>query len=308
MRLYGMYYVCKSYLEKVNEMQIGSRAAGNTTVRYIDGWKEKNIILNELYKIAPLKGTVKKMYETIPVVFRDDNKFDITQSTADSFIRERKTLITEMETIINLYESIGYEQNDETTIGFDVKMPDIDDFENFSKCVDDLNFIITQCPFLVKKDGNVKFNSVDVGSMWLTFVIGGAAATTILMNLGKIVDYAVKIKSHMENVKIQKELLRSAEIKNDLANQMANAFEETTKILIHNCVEELEKEIEPLANGEEKGKAEKSIEKLGKWMDRGMQIYSAIDAPKEAQNIFPEQSEMINLPDDLIKLLEMKEK
>lgn len=89
---------------------------------------------------------------------------------------------------------------------------------------------------------------------------------------------------------------------------MANAFEETTKILIHKCVEELEKEIEPLANGEEKGKAEKSIEKLGKWMDRGMQIYSAIDAPKEAKNIFPEQSEMINLPDDLIKLLEMKEK
>ena len=34
MRLYGMYYVCKSYLEKVNEMQIGSRAAGNTCLLY----------------------------------------------------------------------------------------------------------------------------------------------------------------------------------------------------------------------------------------------------------------------------------
>lgn len=44
------------------------------------------------------------------------------------------------------------------------------------------------------------------------------------------------------------------------------------------------------------------------WMDKGMQIYSSIDAPVEIKDVFPLQQETNFLSDDLIKLLENKEK
>ena len=50
------------------------------------------------------------------------------------------------------------------------------------------------------------------------------------------------------------------------------------------------------------------MEKLAFWMDKGMQIYSAIDAPTEIKDVFPKQQEVSFLSDDLIKLLENKEK
>ena len=59
---------------------------------------------------------------------------------------------------------------------------------------------------------------------------------------------------------------------------------------------------------EEKDKAGKTLEKLGYWMDKGMQIYSSIDAPVEIKDVFPLQQETNFLSDDLIKLLENKEK
>ena len=43
-------------------------------------------------------------------------------------------------------------------------------------------------------------------------------------------------------------------------------------------------------------------------MDKGMQIYSSIDAPVEIKDVFPLQQETNFLSDDLIKLLENKEK
>lgn len=69
---------------------------------------------------------------------------------------------------------------------------------------------------------------------------------------------------------------------------------------------DLENELGKLENGEEEDIVGRSLEKLGFWMDKGLQIYSAIDSPDEVKNIFPEQEEVKFLSDDLLKLIEMK--
>ena len=43
-------------------------------------------------------------------------------------------------------------------------------------------------------------------------------------------------------------------------------------------------------------------------MDKGMQIYSSINAPSEIKDVFPTQEEVNILSDDLLKLIEMKNK
>lgn len=306
MRLYGMYFVCKKYITAVEEMKVESRSVNNGNIRFVSGLKRKNLVLNELAKILPLREHVRKFYEIIPVFYRDQDKCDLTNDMADRYIKAREELITAMKTVIKTYETINTNKVDSVADGFDIKLPQFEDIEQFSKCLEDLNFVIKQCPYLNQKDADIKYGTVDVGSVWLTFLIAGAAGTTLLMNLAKIVDAAVKIKSHIATMKTQEEMLRSVKMKSEIAGEVLDAFKKTKDMIVGQCVDDLQNEIRKLNDPEEQDKVSRSLEKLGFWMDKGMQIYSTIDAPDEIKDLFPKQEEASFLSDDILKLLEMK--
>lgn len=303
-----MYYTCKKYIEYVKDMKVYAKNTGGNTSWSINSWKEKSIVLNELGKMNPLRTYARKLYETVPIVYRDRDEFDITDTVKDNFVTAREILVIAMETIIDMYESINPNKMINEEYGFDIKMPEFYDLGEFAKCIEDLNFIIKQCPYLNDKDGQIKYGTIDVGSTWLTFAIGGAAATTIISNLAKIVDNAIKMKSHITTVKMQEEALRTLEVKDEIAAEVLEAYKKANRVLTQNAVTELERELGELNDGEERDKVGKTLEKLAFWMDKGMQIYSAIDAPTEIKDVFPKQQEVSFLSDDLIKLLENKEK
>ncbi len=306
MRLYGMYYACKKYLEVVNDMKVESKTINGITTKFISGWKNKSIVLNEIAKIEPLREKVRKFYETVPIVYRDQDRFEIASSNVNDYIKARSELVISMEMVINLYESINTSKINDDAMGIDMKMPQFSDIGEFSKCLQDLDFVITQCPYLCNKDADIKYGSVDVGSTWLTFFVVGTAGVTLIKNLSAIVDYAIKIKSHITTVKMQEEALRSLNLKNEAVSQMLDTFGQVNDVLTNDYVNKLENELGALADGEERGKLDKSLKKLGFWMDKGLQIYSAIDSPSEIQDLFPEQKESCFLSDDLQKLIEMK--
>ena len=308
MRLYGMYYTCKKHIEYVKNMKVTNKTTAREATWSIKSWAERSKVLNELAKMKPLRTPAREIYEAIPVVYRDQDEFDISGTVKDRFVAARGKLIVAMETVIDMYETINPKKVIDEDYGFDIKMPEFDDLGEFSKCMEDLDFVMKQCPYLNDKDGQIKYGSIDVGSTWLTFIIVGVGATTIMTNLAKIVDIAIKIKSHITTVKMQEEALRSVEIRDEIAAEVLDAYKKANRILTQNSVAELERELGELKDGEEKDKAGKTLEKLGYWMDKGMQIYSSIDAPVEIKDVFPLQQETNFLSDDLIKLLENKEK
>ena len=119
---------------------------------------------------------------------------------------------------------------------------------------------------------------------------------------------SVKIKSHLSTVKMQEEALRSVELKNEVLTEVLDAFKKTNKVITDKCVKELEGELGELKDGEEEDKVGRCIQKMGDWLDNGMQIYSSIDAPQVINVVFPEQPEVYFLSDDIVKLLEEKNK
>lgn len=306
MRMYSMYVACKTYIEKVKEMKAKGRSVNNSTVFYIDNWKINRDVLDEIAKMAPLRNKVKQIITSIPIAFQDTDKFDISNNVRNSYDHSLNVLIVSMQTIIDAYEIMGIKDPDVKLSGFDVNLPKFTDLGEFAKCLNDLDFIIKQCPYLIRDDSQIRFDTVDIGSTWLTFVIVGASATVILSNLSKFVDMAVKIKSHVTTVRMQEEALRSMEIRNEVAAEVMDAFKEANKILVNRCIGDLKNELGELKNGEEEGKAQKSLEKLAYWMDKGLQIYSAIDAPQEIKDLFPQQEDVSLLTDDWQKLIEMK--
>lgn len=306
MRLYGMYYLCKEYIKSIENMNVEIKVVNGNQMRFISGWKKKSRILNELAKINPLTASAKEMYEAIPTVFCEDDQFDIGGATSEKFRLAKIKLLAEMNMLIKLYELLNTQKLEGISGGFDIKLPQFDDIGEFSECLKDLEFVIKQCPYLSRDDCRIKYGSVDVGSTWVTFLLIGTGASAILLNLSKLVDVAVKIKSHVVTVKMQEEALRSMELKNEMASEFCDTFKKVNNAITDHYIIELQQEMGELKDGEEKDKVRRSLEKLAFWMDRGMQIYSTIDAPKEIRDLFPEQVEATYLTDNIQKLLEMK--
>lgn len=304
MRLYSMYFLCKNNIAAVKDIQIQTRTVGGNQVRFIEGWLGLVRILNKLSGVPCLKPAASAVYESIPSVIRDRDRFDFDDAMHLNFIRARRDLVCSMRTVIDLYESSHNDQPE--ALGFDIKLPDFTSLKEVSQCMRDLDFITSQCPYLIVPDAEIKYKSVDIGSFWITFFVAGSAATTILLNLSKIVEAATRIKSQVITVKQQEEVLRSMEIKNEVASEMMDTFKIINKQLTDRCVKDLENEMGELKDGDELDRTGRSIERMAEWLAKGMQIYSAIDAPSEVKTLFPQQEEQPLLKEDVIKLLEMK--
>lgn len=306
MRMFGIYYICKNYIDIIENMKLISKKDPNgKNVQGIEDWQEKSEILNELSKIEPLREKVKAMYNCISVINRDENEFDLSPGKCEQFRNARSVLFITMQSIIELYETINTKEYQKENIGFDIKLPQFSDLGEFSRCLEDLDFMIKQCPYLSAEDAQIKYGSVDIGSAWVTFLIVGATSTVLLANLSKLVDTAIKIKSHITTVKMQEEMLRSIEIKTEIAGEVLDAFHKTNKAIVNDCIDGLQKELGDLENGEERDKVGRSLEKLAYWMDKGMQIYSTIDASQEIKDLFPVQDDLTHLTDNIQKLIDM---
>lgn len=306
MRFYNIYYLCNSLLKEFTKQRIVNKTAN--TEYYILDWKEYVEALAAVRQIPMFKETSDEIYETIPVFVREKEKPVIDQETKNCFVQKNNELIRKMSAIIELYESMNLQ---EAKNGIDVKIPACTELKEYISYLKEIDFIFTQCPFLVCSDEKISFCNVDIGSNWLSFLVevaAGAAATSyILTNIAKLIDKALALKSHYLSIKEQEEILKSRRIKNELTEQEKEIFKELQQYHMKKFVSELEEEIEPLSDGEQKGKVEKSLEKLCELLDKGVEIYASLDVPKDVQVLFPELGDTEKLPDNILKLLEDKE-
>lgn len=229
---------------------------------------------------------------------------DVTNSVADNFLNALNDLKVAAGTIVSLYESL---ELGESTSGIDVKIPECDSLKEYMEYLREVDFIFTQCPYLLSDEEEIKFKNVDVGSQWLTFALITAGTFGVLNNLAKIVEKAIAIKSHMLLLRQQEEMLETMKLKNEATQETLDVFRKMKRIAMEDSVKDLESELGELQDGEERGKVEKTLEKLCVLMDKGVEIYSSIETPNEVKALFPMSDNNPILPDNIVKLLEKKD-
>lgn len=309
MRLTYMYYLLKNnynVLANINAETKYEHVNGTKRiVSYtINDWETIVQSFNNVNMIDSYKGIITDIYETVAFAKQPKDHIGLTPDMYQQFMTKLHDLTRKIEGVLHFFDGLnmGEHQN-----GFDVKMPPTKDFAEFSEQISDFQKLVLNCPYL--RDGNekVSLQRVDIGSIWICFAIvgtGTALATTILSNLGKIVDKAVKIKSHILTCKQQEEILRSMKQKNDVIDSVINGFKAAREELLQNCVDQLKDEIKgkELKNGEEEEQVKKAIDTLGELMSKGMEIYASIEAPNEVKDLFPTSDEIKSL-NEPIKLL-----
>lgn len=209
-----------------------------------------------------------------------------------------------MNVIIEFYESMDISNGKN---GIDIKLPSCEDLKEYINYLKEFDFIFSQCPFLQCENETLKFESVDVDSNWIRLAVASTSTCLLLTNIGSVVDKAITLRSHYINVQHQEEMLKTVQMKNELAKEQKQTFDLLRKAYMDDAINQLQKQCGDLKDGEEKDKAERSLKKLCELIDKGAEIYASIDAPEEVQVLFPEIQGNLELPGELMKYLEDKE-
>lgn len=310
MRLYNIYYLCKQYVEDVESLELVERGSPSARYYELSNWTEYKKVLFAVGQIECLKKYTDELYNTIPVFVRETQEPQIDSYIKNNILTCQNKILAKMQTIIELYESM---QLKEAEKGIDVKIPLCNSLGDYISYMKELDFIFSQCPFLQHEDGRIEFNTVDVGSQWLSFVIvttaGTAAAAYILNNLALLIDKAIQIKSHFISLRQQEEILRTQKMENDLLKSSLKTHEMLRKHYLSEATKEMKKQNEdhPLKDGEEEGKVEKSLEKLSGLLEKGVEIYASLNTEREIQALFPPLGDNVALPEDVLKYIEDKQ-
>lgn len=323
MKLRDIYILCKQSVETIENIHI-DRETDETNdegkkllniqlkfdIKYIlYNPKDLILIVNRLTEIKCLDAEVSRFLEAIPSYRRSTNSIQLNNYEYEALLSAKEKLLSSINCIISLCETV--ELKNESIIGLDIKLPATSDFSDFRKNIDDLEFILTKCPFFQHESESLKFQNIDIGSTWLTFAIigiGVTAGSILLNNIAAFIDKCMIISSHRKTIQKQKLDLEQDESYADDRETIIKYLNQTYKKTVDIAIKELEEITNhELVDGDERGRVEQAFERLGKLFDKGMQIHSTIDSPKEIKVLF-EPLEMKYLEiDKQLKLLEKQD-
>ena len=304
MKLYNVYRICKQNIDFEEKIDILSNQT-NTSYT-VNNWIDLKNIVEKIRKIPALYEYADNFIQTIPDTVRHKNCFKIDRDTYNSILSNKNILHDKMYTIIELYESMGLNDEDNSN-AIDIKLPACEDLDGYISYLKDLNFIFSQCPFLQCEGELLKFGSVDVGSNWLRLTIAATSVSVILTNTASLLDKALALRSHYITIQQQEEMLKSAQLKNELAEEQLEMFRQLKDAGIEIVIRRLEKDHEMQLDPEERDKTERSLDKLILFLDKGGEIYASLESPENIQLLFPEIQGNLELPENIIKYLEDKE-
>ena len=302
MRVHEMFYLVNTALETWVEPSFSERKVGSEVVSYSCQNAGKIVsLLNPLMPFPIIKEHINTIYSTHDTFYKGAPGA-LTKDEKNKIAVSMQKIKSILLTIQSMCEALGVELD---SCGFDIKLPPNMALSELSECTKDLNHVFTQCPLLHSDDEQIQFRGVDVGSMWLTFAIIGAGSATafyILKNIAAMVDSILVIRSHAAVCKQQEELVRQAKLKNDMLQTIVDANKQAIKTLTRKAAEELAAE-NNLTSNDDIAHIEGSLNKLKEWIDKGLEVYAAVDAPKEVKAVFS-PLEMQSLPDFEVKGLE----
>ena len=309
MRLYNIYYTCKMAMKDLNRVQI------YTNDKMDNGEKETSIInlyeyRRALDRLLHLEFIEKDVQEAIELIanLHGARKRTIIHTNQDRIISTFTVINNKVRSIIDLYMSIK-ETTDKS--GIDIYIPPCKYLKEYIAILKDIDFIISQCPFLQSNEEELQYNGTDVGSDWITLVVVATGVVSgsfyILNNFAELTKKVQEISVRFQKIKQNEEMLKTMRIRNELLEELHEAFANERNEILKEAVVDLKERLGNLNDGEEEGKVLVSIEKYSNLLDRGVKFYSSIESPREIKELLPSSDDSKALTDTIIKYLENKD-
>lgn len=312
MKLRNIYVICRDNYDSIKHINGQNVTIANRTEIKVSGWDDARNALIRLREVASFMDEADSLIEAVPGLYRNSGTFSVNNDEWNRISSAKSTLIRTMDDTMNLYEKMGMDNEERS--GIDIKLPKFNDFSEFVKYLDDIEFVLTKCPFLQDKDEKIEFENVDIGSTWLTFFIAGGVATAgasvLLNNIAAFIDKCIIIRSHFLTTQKQKLELEDEKRDENEKKIISKYIDDSYKKVVDAAIKELEEVTKyPVKNedGDEIGRIKQCFEKMGILIDKGLQIRASIDSPNETKVLFePLEMKYLSISENL-KLIEANE-
>lgn len=308
MRLYNVYYLCKVSIDGIQGLDYRKNdyPNGQSDITVL-GWQKAMQSYEILSEIDFLKEEVKMLQAAIPTYVQNTEDPTVSMATYNAVRSWNYQLLTKMQAIIDLHESVG--DQPEAQAGIDIKVPKCDSFKEYIQYLKDLDFVFSQCPLISQSSEEIVFNTVDVAPMWLSFFIKAEKGKNyILSTLAKMTEVAMKVKANWVVVKQQEAILKRLQQSNEIGEEVIEAYKKIKNAMLDDAVTDLETACESkIANPEDRDRAARSIEIFAQLIEKGAEIYCSIDTPEEIKVQFPFTKNAPMFPEGLLQLVEKKE-
>lgn len=185
---------------------------------------------------------------------------------------------------------------DENSIN--IKLPEVNDFEELSKVSHDIHVSLTQVIYNKEINGQTKIVSVENGSIWINVFIGSGAVAVV----GSLVWASAVIFKKIQEGKLLEAQVKALNVKNESIQDILKAQKEETKLMIQAEAEFIQsthfKENAP----ENIERIKNSIKTLAELIEKGAEIHPALVAPEQVTNLFPDPKNLIGLESKIKKI------
>ena len=123
MKLRNIYMACKRSVEQIRNVRIYQNTT-STTRYWVSGWNDaQTAILNNLKGIELFEEKIAAFINAIPQALITRNEFEVSSSDWTSIRNRHKELLMSIQDVIELYESMGFEEN--SAQGIDINLESV---------------------------------------------------------------------------------------------------------------------------------------------------------------------------------------
>lgn len=251
----------------------------------------REAILN-LEDIDILKNEIESIKKTSLFSYSSDDFF--FSPSEDTILKtEVKQLRNGLEYLLRYADQIEMPEN-----GLNIKFPEIENFDDLAKVSKEFKKAI-EIPIIDQQQGGqVKIETADSGSIWLTVSVGTIAAVNLV---GAICWSAAVIRKKMAEARIFEAQAKTLELKNEMMETLIEAQRVQMKNILESEAKEIADNHYNLSDGEAIARLKMSIETVSELIDKGVKILPTSDDSKTAK-LFPDYS-ALNLIESTIRQL-----
>lgn len=212
----------------------------------------------------------------------------------DTILKEAvRQLRNGLEYLLRYSDQIEMPEN-----GLNIKLPEIENFDDLTKVSKEFKRAI-EIPIIDQQQGGqVKIETADSGSIWLTVSVGCIAAVNLV---GAICWSAAVIRKKMAEARIFEAQAKTLELKNEMMVTLIEAQKVQMKNILDGEAKEIADNHYSLTDGEAIARLKMSIETVSELIDKGVKILPTSDDSKTTK-LFPDYS-ALNLIESTIRQL-----
>lgn len=284
--LFRRYYASLNFVTKYESEK------NNTNPYYATDLSSLREAILNLEDIDILKNEIEVIKNTS--LFKNSSDAFFFSSTEDTILKNAvNQLKIGIDFLLRYALQIEVPEN-----GLNIKLPEIENFDDLAKVSKEFKKAI-EIPIIDQQQGGqVKIETADSGSIWLTVSVGSIAAVNLV---AAICWSAAVIRKKMAEARIFEAQAKTLELKNEMMETLIEALKVQTKNILDSEAKEIANNHYNLSDGEAIARLKLSIETVSELIDKGVKILPTSDDSKTAK-LFPDYS-ALNLIESSIRQL-----